>query len=752
MDFIREVKIQTSNFSAEYGRNSGASINVTTRSGGNQFHGSAFEFFRNDKLDARSFFAPVRAPLRFNNFGYSFGGPIIKNKFFFFGGQEWKYIRRSTDATARTLPTQAERLGDFSFRLRGTDGIVGTPDDGALRDPRNPLTTCVSPTITNGVITRPAVRTGCFPNNIIPTNRITADGRAIANIYNFVETQAASYTDRPIGNNAVYQRPNPFDFRQDILRLDYRFNENHNIYGRYIHDSYDLIDPFGNFNTSQLPTVPSRRVNPGTGIQTSYTWLINPQLINEAKINVSYSSQVNTPIGDISDRDTYGFTFPQLFRGGRFPDTIPNVTTLTGFTTFNGASQLIFAPTTDISFTDNLTIIRGNHALKIGLLVARNRKDQNRSVPYAGALNFSTGGNPNTTNNAFADALLGNFRSYSEAETEPVGFFRFSQVEAYVSDSWKVSSKLNLELGARYYYFQPVYTQANNIVNFDPSLYDPARAVRVLDNGTIRQASITAGANRYNGLIRAGDGVPQEEAGRVFNANDPRVLSVPVGAPRGLFESQHRIAPRFSFAYSPFADNRTSLRGGFGIFFDRPEGNVSYSTINNPPFNNGVQFDNGNLSNPAGGVVPALAVFNSIDALDPNFTIPYQMNFSFGVQRELPRGFFVEMTYVGNLGRHLIRNPDINQIPFSALRDNRNSQNQPIVSDLSLRPYKGYSAIRMRLADSISNYNSGQLFVAKRSGRLRLTGSYTFSKALTDASSNGENSEDAAFNRGFNYG
>src|SRR5262245_11524446 len=291
IDFISEVKIQTSNFSAEYGRNSGASINVVTRSGGNKFFGSVFEYMRNDKLDANNFFNKARAveiqkpALRYNNFGWSFGGPIIKDKFFFFGGMEWKKIRRFTASTGRSIPTRAERAGDFSFRLRGPDGVVGTADDGALRNPANAAATCVGPQITNGVITRAAVRTGCFPNNTIPTAMITADGKALANVYTAMEGRAVSYVDTPTGNNAVYQEPNPFDVRQDILRLDYRFNERHSIYGRYVHDGYNLIAPFGTFIDSQLPTTPTLRNRPSPSYLVGYTWMIKPNLINEAKGN-----------------------------------------------------------------------------------------------------------------------------------------------------------------------------------------------------------------------------------------------------------------------------------------------------------------------------------------------------------------------------------------------------------------------------------------------------------------------------------
>src|SRR5687768_8267048 len=235
IDYIQEVKIQTSNFSAEYGRNSGGQVSLVTRSGGNDFHGSAFEFIRNDKLDARSFFAPIRPTLRFKNFGYSIGGVIFKNKLFFFGGQEWKYIRSVSAVEGSTAAKLVELNGDFSFRLRGADGIVGTNDDGLLRDPNS-----ASPCTT-------ANRTGCFGGtnvalrNIIPANRITTDGRAIADVYRQAIALSAAYINSPIGNNITFQQPNPLDYREDLLRIDYRINSNHSLYGRYIHDKNELI-------------------------------------------------------------------------------------------------------------------------------------------------------------------------------------------------------------------------------------------------------------------------------------------------------------------------------------------------------------------------------------------------------------------------------------------------------------------------------------------------------------------------------
>ena len=748
IDFIQEVKIETSNFSAEYGRNAGAAINIVTRGGGNTFHGSVFEFFRNDKLDARRFFAPVRAKLRFNNFGWNFNGPIKKDKFFFFGGQEWKYIRQLSDAMRQTLPTHAERNGDFSVRLRGPDGVVGTADDGALRDPAKAANTCVAPVFnSDGSIKTAAIRTGCFPGNLIPSNLLTTDGKAIASVYNEMEKLAAAYSDTTAANNATFQQPNPFNYREDNFRVDYRFSEKHSIYGRYFHDHYDLIDPFGTFINSPLPTIPTNRLRPGTSIQISYTWLISPKLINEAKINASWNGQRIPPVGEFWKRATYGFTYPQLFSGGRFDNGIPD-TTITGFAGFNGPSASLLSPTTDIAASDNLTIIHGKHSIKTGVLVVRNRKDQNGRSNYTGTLAFSTSGNTRTTGTAFADALLGNFRTYNEADNDPIGFFRFNQVESYVTDSWKVARNLSLELGARYYYFSPTYTQANNTANFDPSKYDPTQAVTILANGNIDPSK---GGNRFNGLVRAGNGIPADQVGRVSNATSAVIQAVPTGAPRGFYQSANKIAPRFGFAYDPFGDSKTSIRGGFGMFYDKAEGNLIFSQLNVPPFISTPQFENGNLASPSGGTASALAPFGTINAIDPNLKIAYSMNYSLGVQRELPRGFFVEATYVGNLGRHLIRQPDINMPTFTALAANAAG---PKASVNSLRPYKGFSQIRMRLSDANSNYNGLQLYAAKRKGDLELTASYTWSKTLTDTSGNGDNVDngDDPFNRHLSYG
>ena len=718
LTFIDQVKIQTSNFSAELGRNSGAAVNVVTRSGTNRFRGSARYDFRDEKFDEPNFFAPrdangnrTKPSLEFKNFEGGFGGPILKNKVFFFGGQQYRVINRFTNPSRQTLPTSAELAGDFSFRLRGTDGIVGTADDGRLLDP------------TNGAQ---------FPGNRIPDNRITTDGRAIANVFREMIGIAQEYTDTPTANNSTFVQYNPFEQRQDIVRLDWAITGKQRLYGRYLHDEYDLLDPYGVFSGAPLPTVPTNRSRPGTSYQIGHTYVVGANLINEAKISAAWNGQRINPQGDTWRRDTYGFQFPELYAGGFIIEGMPTVR-VAGFPNLIGPSFALLSPTTDITFQDTLTYTRGQHSIRSGLAISRNRKDQNGRAAYLGDVSFSTSGNPNTTTNALADALLGNFRTYNEASADPVGFFRFTSYQAFASDTWRVRPNLSLEFGLRWEYVLPTYAQGNNLVNFDPGLYDPSQAVTVLPNGLL----VANSGNRFNGLIVAGDGIPEDQQGRVQYLTGGDYDRIPLGAPRGLYDAQNLWMPRFSFAYS--VSPSTVIRGGTGLFYDKPEGNLIFSQLNIPPVLDNVTYENFNLSSPSSGAAGAIGALGNINALDPNLQLPSQWNYSIGVQRELGGGYFVEATYVGNRGKHLIRQPEVNRPSFDALRANNALPAAQRVSTNFLRPYRGYSEIRMRLSDAESEYNSLQLYATKRRGQIQFTVSYTLGKALTNASGNGDN-------------
>jgi hypothetical protein len=718
LSFIDQVKIQTSNFSAELGRNSGAAINVVTRSGTNTYRGSARYDFRDEKFDKPNFFAArdasgnrTKPELEFRNFEGAIGGPIVRNRVFFFGGQQYRVINRFTNPARQTLPTRAELAGDFSIRLRGNDNIVGTTDDGVLLDP-------VSKTQ--------------LPGNRIPANRITTDGRAIANTYGRMIDLAAQYTDTATANNATYQLYNPFEQRQDIVRLDWQVTSKQRVHGRYIHDEYDLLDPYGVFSGAPLPTVPTNRSRPGTSYQVGHSWVMTPNLIHEARISAAWNGQRINPQGDTWQRSTYGYQFPELYPGGFINDGIPTVR-VTGFPNLIGPSFALLSPTTDITFQDTLTYTRGRHSLRSGFAVSRNRKDQNGRAAYLGDVSFSVAGNPNSTSNALADALLGNFRTYNEASADPVGFFRFTAYQAFVSDTWRLRPNLSIELGVRYEYQQPTYAQGNNLVNFDPNRYNPAQAVTVLPNGLL----VAGSGDRFNGLVVAGDGVPDDQQGRVELLTGGDYDRIPNGAPRGLYDAQHLLMPRLSFAYS--LNDATVIRGGAGLFYDKPEGNLIFSQLNLPPVLDNVTYENFNLSAPSSGAAGAVGALGNINAINPALELPNQTNFSIGVQREIGGGYFVEASYVGNRGRNLLRQPDINRASFDDLRANAALPAAQRVSTNYLRPYKGFSEIRYRLSDAQSEYNSLQLYATKRRGVLQFTVSYTLGKVITDASGNGDN-------------
>src|SRR5215831_418528 len=463
IDFVREVSVQTSNYSAEYGRNDAASVNVVTKSGGNRFHGSAFEFVRNEIFDATNpgskLNAPpgtsgrlLKPPLRYNDFGWSVGGPIVKNRLFFFAGQEWKKLRIAALAQNMTLPTTAELSGDFSH-----SGVT-------LKTPPNAPAGCT------------------VAGNVLSPQCITPNGQAIANVYSLMEKQAAVFKNTDTANNTTFQPNNPQNWREDIIRIDFHATDKQNLYFRYVHDDVNLIDAFGTFNNAgSLPTTPTNRIRPGYSYQGAHVWTLSAHLLNEAKFNASWNKQRIPPTGTTWEVSTYGFKIPLPFpNAGRFPNGIPHVTFSglgAAFPTaapaqFAGPYFSLLAPTTDISPSDNFTWQTGRHTFKFGAMYARNRKDQNsRPNSPNGNINFSTTGNPNSTGDPFADALLGNFASFSQQSADPIGFFRFNDIEGYASDSWKITPKLNLEYGVRYVHIGPTYTQGNNMVNFDPSLF-----------------------------------------------------------------------------------------------------------------------------------------------------------------------------------------------------------------------------------------------------------------------------------------
>lgn len=723
IDFIEQVSVQTSNFSAEYGRNAGASVNVVTRSGGNQFHGGAFEFVRNDYFDATFPSAkltatpttPIRSlipVLRYNDFGWELGGPIKHDKLFFFVGEEWKRIILNANPQILTVPTSAELTGNFA----------DVSSQVTLKTPANAPAGC---TITG---------------NVLSSACITPDGKAIANVYSQMAKSAAIFNDTPTTNNVTFQPKTPNYFREDIARIDWHPGAKHSVYYRFLHDDINLIDPFGTFTPGGLPTTPTNRLRPAFSHQIGYIWTATPHLINEAKFNASWNKQRIPPSGNTWERSTYSFQFPLPFpNAGTYPAGIPHVLfTATngvpnsGLSQFSGPYFSLLAPTTDIAPSDTVTWEHGHHTFKFGAFYARNRKDQNsRPDSYNGRITFQSSQNPNTTGDPVADALMGNFYTFAQQSADPVGHFRFNNISMFVVDNWKASSKLGLELGLRYERTTPTYTQGNNMANFDPSQYSRSAAPTSITSSNVPVGGQLDNGYVITGLVRPGE-VPTDQYGRVPGATSPFVTAVPATAPRGFFPVENLFGPRIGLSYSP--DNKTTLRAGYGMFFDKPEGNIIFGQPGVVPFLQSVSYQFANLANPSAGTAGAATIY-SMSAVQPNLRVARTNQFSLSAQREVPYGVLLEAAYVGNIGKHLLRQPNINAPSFQAVASN------PGVVGNNLRPYFGYLDITEFRSDSMSDYNALQVSAIKRRGNIILTLNYTWSKTLGTTSGEGDNPE-----------
>ena len=720
LDAIAEIKVLTSNYQAEYGRNSAGTINVITKSGTREFHGSAYWYYRHESLNANGFFqnrSGTPKPIyRFNSGGYSLGGPIYipekfnanRDKLFFFFSQE--FVRRRLYPGIRfvTTPTQAQRNGDFSqtFDLNGALIPVKDPTTGKQ-----------------------------FPGNIVPASRIDPQGQAILNFFplpNYVETDPALRYARNYRSNVSGKNPR----RQEVFRIDYVITPTLTAYFRGIRDLDEEYWPYGSWVTGDVnyDLVTIYRPQKGRGAVLNLTKVISPTTVNEFTMGASNRSQTFNPtepekvararMGNI------GQWYPQSNESG----AIPNVT-------FGGVPNYINPSLGNIpyknrnpvfTFMDNFSKVVSGHTFKFGVYIERMRKDEVGGGNTRGAFAFGRDtNNPFDANYAFANALLGNFQSYSEATFRPYSHYRYTQVEWYAQDSWKVTRRLTLELGLRFYNIPNAHDERFAITTFDPSRYNASAAAVLIwpakDPKTGKRVGVDPRTGTmypvpYIGLFVPGSG--NYAPGMVVGGKgyNPKLFDVPLVS----------LGPRFGFALDPTGDGRTAIRGGFGIFYDRPQGNLYSGTQGQPPVAYSPIVYYGNLATflqAKGTVGPS-----NVNAVQPGKQpVPMVMNYSLGIQRDIGFGTVVEAAYVASLGRHLIYVRNINPIPMYARFDPANidpTTGSPLAS-VFLRPYRGLGTINMRGFGATINYHSLQVSANRRMrAGLQFGVSYTFSKTL----------------------
>lgn len=751
IDFIEHVKVETSSFSSQFGQAAGPAINVVTRTGTNSIHGSLFELLRNNKFDAVNYFSkrvvldtvngsvisnkPVQQHLRFNDFGGAVGGPIIKDKLFFFAGTEFKLIAQNTNPSSVTLPLQSQLAGKFAIGSFASATTHSCPIHSA-----------------GGVVVDNLQQDYLKPSFCNISASITPFGRAFANTYNYVINQATSYNGSDCtltgclnnNGNTIYELPQPFRNHEYLARVDWNINARNNVYGRWIADTHTTTNPLGD---GALPTTSYHDEGPANNVVLSHTYQVSSSSINTISLGALWSSINQQPYGTSWLKSTYGYTYQPLFLGAGPKIGIPQVS-LYGYTGFDGDQFLNRSHTTYLQLYDTFTKVSGKHSTKYGVYGGRVRKDQNGKPFYNGNINFTTASSSsNTTGNAVADALIGNYATYTEATTDTYGFFRLWQTAAFVDDTWRILPKLSLNYGVRYEWMTPWTSQQNNLASFYPEFYDPKQAVTVNQDGTL----VPGVGNRFNGLRRAGDGVPKSEVFRVGNSNSADVLSVPTIGKRGFYDSQNVFTPRFGFAYDLFGNGYTAFRGGAGLFYDTPQGNAAYSSINAAPYLQTVSLNNGNVDNLA-------AYTNQLTtntqgnqyAVDPHQKRAYIYQYNFGLQQQLDKGMFLQITYVGNESRHMLHNPDINGVDPAA-EDAAFAVNQNVNINY-LRPYKGYGAILQYRSDADGDYNGLQANLNRRVGKGRFTVAYTWSKSLSTSSSDGEAAAIFPYSKTYYYG
>jgi len=656
LDAISEFNVLTDTYDAQYGRNAGGVINVVTRGGTRSLHGGAYDFLRNTSLNARDPFEAAKTPLHYNDFGFNLGGPVYipgiykqRDKTFFFYSEEWRRQPQNVNLSG-TYPTQAQR----------TQLLNSLP--------------------------------GIDPNAVIIMNQFMPLPNAGGNLW---EGQA----------------PSPTNFRQELLRVDHKFNDKISIWGRYIHDGQSTQEPGGLFTGLAFPGVATTSTfTPAVNVIGSLTAVFTPTLLNEVSFDFARNAITSTQIGDGTFANFPQLHIPQAFGGaGNVTGQLPNVF-VSGFS----APLAFFTPyhndNPSYTISDNLTWVHGQHTFKFGGYFSKEAKNETAGGGFNGTFSFNGGFNGGLGNLAgLADFLEGKAASYSDGSTNVTVHDRYNTVEWYVQDTWRIKPNFTLTLGLRHSIFLNPYDADNLLDSFLPRLFNPATAPTVNPDGTV---TIGSGQNRFDGLIFAGQNSPY---GRYVQTNNYDALS-----------------PRIGLAWDPWGDGKTSIRAGFGIYYDRSlVGIVEQNGFADPLAIQTVSISNPTgidlLSNPLGGAPNNALTPLGITATGDPFKIPTVNQWSLSIQREIGKSFVAQIAYAGSHGYHLLEQVDINQ-PFPNVAPNSGSINL-------VRPYRGYAAISDRETVANSDYNSLQLSLRKQlSHGFLIMANYTWAKTLTNAS------------------
>jgi len=750
LDAIAEVKVLSANYQAEYGKTAGSVITVVSKHGTQNVHGTGYYYIRNEAFNANGFFdnlnspvsPAVRARYRYNTIGGNIGGPVYwpgkfnsgKNKLFAFFSEEYLPNVAREGLKKYTVPTELERTGDLSKSVDLNNKLI------VIKDPltQQPL-----------------------PGNVIPSNRIDPNMQKMLNIFPQPNFTNFAITGGQYNYNTSTSADRPV--RQEILRLDYVVNDRWRTFFRGMNE---MVDNNGfNSPANKLPwlmPVDYKTHNPNVAFNAVY--IASPTVVNELTLGAAlWTEDQGMATADLQkiEKDRLGVSI-----GQRFPENNPlNLVPMASFGGISNAATFGYDgrfPMHDVvntlTLTDNVSKTWNRHTFKVGVDLQGDQYLQEHhsgSSSFTGSYDFGRNtNNPFDTNYAYSNALFGYFNSYSEGTARLDYKPRTNVVEWYVQDNWRITPRLTLDLGVRFTWglAQTLKTGAN----FVPALFQaaavPLRYVPGKDSKGTRVAIDPRNEQTfpaaYIGAFIAGTGNPSN--GTISTIN-------PAGYPAGslLYGNGVLAAPRIGFAYDPFGDGKTAIRGGFGIFYNArarsgQEGDLTF----NPPMINNQQIYYGNTATvlSAGSISFPTSVNHAIET-NPRMLASY--NLSFGIQRNVGWGTVLDVAYVGTLGRHL---SDFRQI--NTLMSGTHFQAWGIdpttgkpYSDDFLRPYQGYSNIPMQYFDITSSYHSLQTQLTHRFRHgLQFGGVWTWSKTMGYTDSYNGTLATYANIRFYNYG
>ncbi|MCC6856969.1 MAG: TonB-dependent receptor [Bryobacterales bacterium] len=748
LDAISDVKVLLNNYQAEYGRNGGAFINVVTKSGTQEFHGSGYWYKRHEMFNANNFFNnrnQVAKPIyRYNTLGFTLGGPVyIPGKFnagrdrlfFFYSFENWQ-SKSPRPLSQVTVPTALERNGDFSQTLDVSGALIPIRDP-ATGDP--------------------------FPGNIVPASRINRNGQILLNV--FPQPNALNRSVTRGAYNYNFSQSWDIPKRQHLFKIDYLPSAKDRVSVRgstWRADNQGYGAPAG--GRSAWDEIKSRYLFKFPSLVVNYTRTISPAIVNEFYAGASHSTEAAVPLNleDLRrlNRTALGMTLGQFYPRNNPLNFIP-MASFGGVPAaadigWDGRFPMRGADTT-FNFSDNLSLIRGPHAFKVGVFADRGREYEGEDGTFAGNFAFARDvNNPLDANYAYANAVLGNYFSYVESTSRPGYNGRSTILQWFVQDTWKVNRKLTLDLGLRFVWYTP-WTQKDGtsaafaLERYDrsraPALYLPARDAsgrRVARNPLTGEPAIAP-------LI----GVYVPDSGDPING---MVEGTDRTYPAGFKEQQPvQLEPRIGLAYDLFGNGKTAVRASFGVFHNT-------RTVGGPPvvaskFNPPRQFNPtlyyGNMESIL-GASSYLSPPGTVYGFERASQTPALYSYTFGIQRDVGGGTVVDVAYVGSFTRHVLQIRNLNLVPYGArfLPENADPANPSSpLNDNFFRPYPGYGNINYYENAGSTNYNSLQVAVNRRfTTALQFGLAYTWSKAMDFSSTDQSVVATYAPIRVWNYG